>query len=65
VAVRRFERGPQTVHAATLAAAAAAAGLALDDHVVAALNGARISRDPELPLAGGDEVAFTAADRRG
>ena len=72
VAVRRFgalripgERGPQTVHAATLAAAAAAAGLALDDHVVAALNGDQISRDPELPLAGGDEVAFMAADAGG
>jgi molybdopterin-guanine dinucleotide biosynthesis protein A len=72
VAVRRFgalripgERGPRTVHAATLAAAAAAAGLALDDHVVAALNGDQISRDPELPLAGGDEVAFMAADAGG
>ena len=72
VAVRRAgtlrvpgEHGPRAVHAATLAAAAAAAGLALDDHVVAALNGNRVTRDPELPLAGGDEVAFMAADARG
>jgi molybdopterin-guanine dinucleotide biosynthesis protein A len=71
VAVRRSgalripgDASARTVHAATLAAAAAAAGLALDDRVVAALNGARISRDPELPLAGGDEVAFTAAEPR-
>ena len=38
---------------------------ALDEHVVAALNGDQISRDPELPLAGGDEVAFMAADAGG
>ncbi len=72
VLVRRFgalrvpgQRGGQAVHAATLAAAAAAAGLRLDEHVVAALNGDQISRDPELPLAGGDEVAFMAADAGG
>lgn len=58
-------RGPVTVRAATLAAAAEAAGLALDRHVVAALNGDRMSRDPELPLVTGDEVAFLAADAGG
>jgi molybdopterin-guanine dinucleotide biosynthesis protein A len=72
VTVRRFGtlatnlgREPFTVRAATLEAAAAAAGVALDRHVVAALNGDQISRHPELPLAGGDEVAFLAADAGG
>jgi molybdopterin-guanine dinucleotide biosynthesis protein A len=72
VTVRRFGtlatnlgREPFTVRAATLEAAAAAAGVALDRHVVAALNGDQITRDPELPLAGGDEVAFLAADAGG
>ena len=36
-----------------------------DRHVVAALNGDQITRDPELPLAGGDEIAFLAADAGG
>jgi molybdenum cofactor guanylyltransferase len=58
-------RDPQTVHAATLAGAAAASGLALDDHVVAALNGDQISRDGELALVAGDAVAFLAADAGG
>ncbi len=53
---------PLTVRAATLGAAAAAAGIALDAHVVVALDGARIGRDPEEPLAAGDVVDF-AADR--
>ena len=72
VTVRRFGtlatnlgREPLSVRAATLEAAAAAAGVALDRHVVAALNGDQITRDPELPLAGGDEVAFIAADAGG
>jgi molybdenum cofactor guanylyltransferase len=33
--------------------------------VVAALNGDQITRDPELPLAAGDAVAFLAADAGG
>ena len=37
----------------------------LDRHVVAALNGDQITRHPELPLAGGDEIAFLAADAGG
>jgi molybdenum cofactor guanylyltransferase len=72
VTVRRFGtlatnhgREPIAVRAATLEAAATAAGLALDRHVVAALNGDQITRDPELPLTGGDEVAFLAADAGG
>ena len=72
VTVRRFGtlatslgREPIAIRAATLEAAARAAGVALDRHVVAALNGDQITRDPELPLAGGDEVAFLAADAGG
>jgi molybdenum cofactor guanylyltransferase len=52
------QRGPRTVRAATLSEAAGAAGLALDRHVVAALNGDQITRDGELPLVTGDTVAF-------
>ncbi|MDP9400419.1 MAG: NTP transferase domain-containing protein [Actinomycetota bacterium] len=58
-------RGPVAVHAATLGEAASASGVELDGHVVAALNGDQISRDPELPLAAGDQVAFMAADAGG
>lgn len=58
-------RDPLAVHAATLAAAAAVVGLELDEHVVAALNGDQITRDPEEPLATGDTVAFLAADAGG
>jgi molybdenum cofactor guanylyltransferase len=72
VTVRRFgtlapasDRQPLDLRAATLAAAAAGAGVPLDRHVVAALNGEQISRDPELPLAAGDTVAFLAADAGG
>jgi molybdenum cofactor guanylyltransferase len=72
VTVRRFGtlaaglgREPLAVRAATLEAAATAAGLELDRHVVAALNGDQISRDPELPLAAGDAVAFLSADAGG
>jgi molybdopterin-guanine dinucleotide biosynthesis protein A len=52
---------PAEVRAATLGAAAAAIGVTLDAHVVAALNGEQIARDPLEPLADGDEVAFMAA----
>jgi len=72
VNVERFgtlapESGPRrtVVAACTLGAAAAAVGLTLDEHVVAALNGDQIIRDPELPLAAGDSVAFLAADAGG
>jgi molybdenum cofactor guanylyltransferase len=65
-ALRRLP-GPAraTVQAATLGAAATTAGLELGEHVVAAINGDRIARDPELPLAAGDKVALLAADAGG
>ena len=72
VEVERFgtlapKSGPrrETVRAYTLGAAAVAVGLTLDEHVVAALNGDQISRDPQLPLAAGDALAFLAADAGG
>jgi molybdenum cofactor guanylyltransferase len=71
VTIQRFgsladgHRGPQPVRAATVAGASAAAGLALDGHVVAALNGDQITRDGQLPLVTGDTVFFLAADAGG
>jgi molybdenum cofactor guanylyltransferase len=71
VTIQRFgaladgHRGPRSVRAATVAGAAAAGGLALDGHVVAALNGDQITRDGEVPLATGDSVFFLAADAGG
>jgi len=67
-ALRRLGNGgrdPAIVHAATLGEAAAASGLTLDEHIVAALNGDQMTRDPEAPLAAGDTVAFLAADAGG
>jgi molybdopterin-guanine dinucleotide biosynthesis protein A len=58
-------RGRRAVAAATLGAAAAAVGLTLDGHVIAALNGDQMTRDPELPLVTGDTVAFLSADAGG
>jgi molybdopterin-guanine dinucleotide biosynthesis protein A len=55
----------QRVPAWSLGELADAIGLALDDHVVAALNGDQITRDRELPLAAGDEVGFIVADAGG
>jgi molybdopterin-guanine dinucleotide biosynthesis protein A len=72
VSVRRYGAlarnggtGNRSVLAATLAAAADAVDLTLDRHVVAALNGDRITRDGHTPLVAGDEVAFMAADAGG
>ena len=68
VRVRCFgplRRPPAEVRAATLGAAAAAVGITLDVHVLAALNGDQIARDPLEPLADGDEVALMAADAGG
>ena len=62
---RAGERLPFALRAATLAEAAEAAGIVLDEHVVAALNGDQITRDPDLPLATGDTIAFLAADAGG
>jgi molybdopterin-guanine dinucleotide biosynthesis protein A len=58
------QHGPQparvtiVVRAATVAGAAAAAGLALDRQVVATLNGAQVTGDGQTPLATGDAVFF-------
>jgi len=57
-------RAPQTVRAATVAEAAAAAGVDLG-HVTAALNGDQITRDGQTPLAAGDTVFFLSADAGG
>jgi molybdenum cofactor guanylyltransferase len=68
VRVRCFgplKRPEAAVRAATLGAAAAAVGVTLGDHVLAALNGDQIARDPLEPLAEGDGVAFMAADAGG
>ena len=54
-------RGPRTVRAATIAEAAAAAGVVWDRHVLAALNGDQTGRDGDLPLVAGDTVAFLSA----
>jgi molybdopterin-guanine dinucleotide biosynthesis protein A len=56
---------PALVAAATVGEAAAASGLSLDEHVVAALNGDQITRDPQVPLVAGDSVSFLAADAGG
>jgi molybdenum cofactor guanylyltransferase len=67
-ALRRAGNGvasPALLRAATLGEAAAASGLTLDEHIVAALNGDQITRDPEAPLAAGDTVSFLAADAGG
>jgi molybdenum cofactor guanylyltransferase len=71
ITIQRFgtladgHRGPEQARAATVAGAAAAAGLALDGHIVAALNGDQITRDGQTPLAAGDTVFFLAADAGG
>jgi molybdenum cofactor guanylyltransferase len=67
-ALRRLGNGgrdPAVVFAATLGEAAAASGLSLDEHIVAALNGDQMTRDPEAPLSTGDTVAFLSADAGG
>jgi molybdopterin-guanine dinucleotide biosynthesis protein A len=56
---------PNTVRAVTVGAAAAAVGLTLDRHVVAALNGDQVTRDALTPLVAGDTVAFLSADAGG
>ena len=57
---------PETVRAATVAEAAAAAGVDFGGgHVTAALNGDQITRDGQTPLAAGDIVFFLSADAGG
>ena len=64
VTVRRLgppadgRRGPELVRAATVAMAAAAAGLSLGRDAVATLNGGQVTSDGETPLAAGDTVVF-------
>ena len=71
VTIQRFgtladgHRGPEPVRAATVAGAAAAAGVTLDGHLVAALNGDQITREGQTPLVTGDVVFFLAADAGG
>ena len=72
VAVERFgtlAKGgghrPTRVRAATIGHAAEAVGLALDRHVVAALNGDQVTKDGRLPLVAGDTVSFLSADAGG
>ena len=71
VTVQRFgvlangRRGPEQVRAVTVAEAAAAADVTLDRHVTAALNGDRITREGQMPLAAGDTVFFLSAEAGG
>lgn len=72
VCVERFgvlasngHRGPRTVRAATIDAAARAAGVPFDRHVVAAVNGDRVTRDGATPLVAGDAVTFVSSDAGG
>ena len=58
-------RAPEMVRAATVAEAAAAAGVDFGGHVTAALNGDQITRDGQMPLAAGDTVFFLSADAGG
>jgi molybdopterin-guanine dinucleotide biosynthesis protein A len=58
-------RGPLSVRAATVDAAASAVQLAFSRHVTAALNGDQITRDGATPLAAGDTVYFMSADAGG
>jgi hypothetical protein len=51
-------RGRRTVRAATIGAAAEAAGVTWDPHVFATLNGDHAGGDVDLPLVSGDAVAF-------
>jgi molybdopterin-guanine dinucleotide biosynthesis protein A len=58
-------RGPRSVRAATVGAAASAVNLAFDEHVTATLNGDQITQDGAAPLAAGDTVCFMSADAEG
>lgn len=59
------QSGSRTVRAATVGQAAAAVGLVLDRHVLAAVNGDQTGRDPGTPLVDGDVVALLSADAGG
>ena len=55
----------RTARAATVAGAAAAAGLVMDGHVVAVLNDGQSTTDGQTPLVTGDSVVFRQACRSG
>ena len=59
------QRGARSVRAATLGSAAAAVGVALDRHVVAAVNGDQLDRRPDSPLLAGDTVVLMSAHAGG
>ena len=63
--LRQSSDGPAIVRASTLGAAARAAGVELDQHIVAALNGDQITGEAAVPLVTGDTVAFLSADGGG
>jgi hypothetical protein len=54
--------GPYAVRAATVSAAAEAAGLVLDRCIAAELNGDQVTQDGETALVPGDTVVFRSAD---
>ena len=59
------QRGAHEVRAATLGCAAAAVGVTLDRHVVAAVNGDQVDRRPDSPLLPGDTVVLMSAHAGG
>jgi molybdenum cofactor guanylyltransferase len=59
--VREVDQGARPVRAATLGAAATAAGVELGAAVAVTIDGAPVWDDPELPLVAGDHVAFAPA----
>ncbi len=65
LAIERRIRGARRVRAATVGAAAEQLGLALDRHVLAAINGDQIHGDAQSPLQTGDTVSFISADAGG
>lgn len=65
LAKRSGARGSQRLRAATVGAAATQVGLALDGHVLAAVNGDQIRGDAQTPLLTGDTVSFISADAGG
>jgi molybdopterin-guanine dinucleotide biosynthesis protein A len=58
-------RGARSVRAASLGAAAEAVGVALDRHVVAAVNGDQLDRRADSPLLPGDSVVLMSAHAGG
>ena len=65
LATQGAARKPLQARAATIGAAAEQVGLALDGHVLAAINGDQISGDAATPLETGDTVSFISADAGG